>query len=171
MDVKDVIGTINAPIELRGFLSDPTGVGGLNFFLTNVLILIYTVSGIAVLFMIVYAAFQWITAGGDKEAVAKARARITNAIIGLVILSLAFVLTNTIGKFLGFRFFGEGPSQQQIQNGQNRQACESLAYQGYTWNGTECVAPNSGVPDQQLRDACLSKGPGFEWNGRTCVGT
>lgn len=61
--------------------------------------------GIAVLLVLVYlvwGAFDWITSGGDKEAVAKARNKIINALIGLAVLAIAFALARVAGQFLGF---------------------------------------------------------------------
>lgn len=45
---------------------------------------------LAALIQFIVGGFRYITAGGDAESVTKARATITNAIVGLLILSLAF---------------------------------------------------------------------------------
>ncbi|MBU2566686.1 Ig-like domain-containing protein [Patescibacteria group bacterium] len=52
--------------------------------------------GVLLLVMLVYAGFQYMTAGGNPEQVQKATTRIRNAIIGLVIVVSAFALTNFI---------------------------------------------------------------------------
>jgi len=44
---------------------------------------------------------QWITAGGDKQALEKARNGITNAIMGLVIVAAAFAIMTLVGQFFG----------------------------------------------------------------------
>lgn len=60
-----------------------------------------TVAVILVLVMLIVGAYEWITSGGDKEAVAKARNRILNALIGLVILAVAFALARLGGQITG----------------------------------------------------------------------
>lgn len=51
--------------------------------------------------MFVWGAVDWILSGGDKEKIASARKRITTAIIGLVLLSLTFVVMVVVGQILG----------------------------------------------------------------------
>jgi hypothetical protein len=103
---KGVFGTVNAPSELSNLVEagGDTGAGSITLFLNNLISIIYSLIVFIFLFMLIFAAFQWITAGGDKEAVAKARARITNAIIGLIILALAFFITRFTGQLLGFKW-------------------------------------------------------------------
>ena len=52
--------------------------------------------------MLIWGAFEWITSGGDKDNVGKARNRIINALIGLAVLAVAFALFKVAGQFLGF---------------------------------------------------------------------
>lgn len=69
--------------------------------LSSALTIIFVVAALAVLFMLIYGAFQWITSGGEKEAIDKARKRITSALIGLAILALAFFITRVVGQVVG----------------------------------------------------------------------
>ena len=48
----------------------------------------------------VWGAFQYIFAGGNKESLAKARARITWAIVGLIITLLAFLVAQFAQQIL-----------------------------------------------------------------------
>lgn len=100
--VEKTLGVISPPdfISRLGF-----GSFGIGNVLSKFLLLIYIVASIVFVFMIVISALQWITSGGDKEAVGKARGRLTYAIIGITLLALAFVIIKTIGDFLGFKFF------------------------------------------------------------------
>lgn len=52
--------------------------------------------GVIFLVLMLYAGFQWMTAGGDAAKVEKAKVGIRNAVIGLVILATAFAITNFI---------------------------------------------------------------------------
>lgn len=99
LSFDDVIGKITPP----AFISNiGEGGAGINKFLSNILAVIYIFGSIIFLFMIVAGAVQWITSGGDKEAVQKARSRITNAIIGLVLLALARFIAALVGSITGF---------------------------------------------------------------------
>lgn len=50
---------------------------------------------LAIIFIVlmIVSGYQWMTAGGNEEQVKKAQSRIKNAIIGLVIVILAYVIT------------------------------------------------------------------------------
>ncbi len=78
------------------------GYSDLGLFVTNILTLAFGLAILVVLVMLVWGAFEWITSGGDKEAVGKARNRIINALIGLAVLAIAYALTRVAGQFLGF---------------------------------------------------------------------
>jgi hypothetical protein len=54
------------------------------------------------LFNILYAGYEWISAGGDTKKVAGARDRITHAFMGLVIIAGAWSLLAIAGQFLGY---------------------------------------------------------------------
>ncbi len=98
-----VFGRVNPPQQIQN-LTNRGGAEGISFFLTNIINLFFAVSGVVFIFMIIFGAFQWMTSGGDKEAVAKARSRITHAIIGIILLSLAFLIITIIGEVTGFEF-------------------------------------------------------------------
>jgi ABC-type uncharacterized transport system permease subunit len=59
--------------------------------------LVIYISAFLMFFWLIWGVFQYIFAGGDKEQLARARKRITWAIIGFFIVLLAF----TISRFLG----------------------------------------------------------------------
>lgn len=103
-DIQSVFGAVTPPPQIKE-LTSPGGSAGLGLFFTKLINLIYVVGALAFLFMLIIGAFQWITSGGDKEAVSKARGRITSALIGLVLLALAFVIADFIGKLTGFTFY------------------------------------------------------------------
>lgn len=50
-------------------------------------------------FVMIVGAIGWITSGGDKAAIESARGRITNAIVGLIILFALFALVGAIENF------------------------------------------------------------------------
>lgn len=56
--------------------------------------------GITILYIVI-GGFKYMMAGGDPKAVATARAHITFAIIGLVVILMAVVIVKIIGDLLG----------------------------------------------------------------------
>ncbi len=89
------------PIDLTNV---GVGIGGdvpLSTIIGNGIKIIIAIAIIAVLFMLLWGAFQWIISGGDKEKVGSARGIITHALIGLVIIGLALVIVTIVGKIVG----------------------------------------------------------------------
>ena len=76
--------------------------------------LIYTVSfiirwalgfiGIIVFLIFLFAGFEYATAGGDEAKTKSAQSRMVNAVIGLIIIFFAFVVSNAVLSFV----FGTG---------------------------------------------------------------
>ena len=103
---RGVFGTVNPPSELLPFIrAGGEGAGGISLVLNNLITLIYIIAGIVFIFMLLWGAFQWLTSGGEKEAVAAARGRIINAIIGIILFAVAFTIIQIVGTFTGFPFF------------------------------------------------------------------
>ncbi len=71
-------------------------------FVNNALLIAFAFAILFVLIMLIWGAFEWISSGGDKENVGKARGRIINALIGLAVLAVAYALAKVAGQFLGF---------------------------------------------------------------------
>jgi len=50
--------------------------------------------------LVIYAGYLWMTAGGNEEQVGKAKKLLTNAVIGLIVIMLAFAITNFITYYI-----------------------------------------------------------------------
>lgn len=72
--------------------------------ITNAITIVFVVAVLAVLVYMIWGAFSWITSGGDKDKIKSARGMITNALIGLAVLALAFVIARIVGAVLGIDF-------------------------------------------------------------------
>ncbi len=94
----------------------PTGIGVSNYFkplcplngdnvtlggLVDLVItyMLYIAGALAVIYLL-YAGIAYITAGGDETKATKARTAIVNAIIGIIIIVLAFVIEKTAARLL-----------------------------------------------------------------------
>lgn len=62
----------------------------------NIIKVILSLLGVVLVVMIIWSGVQWMTAGGEKGDVQKAKDRLQNAIIGLVIVVAAYALANFI---------------------------------------------------------------------------
>ncbi len=56
----------------------------------------------------IYAGFLWMTASGNEEQITKAKKMITNAVIGIIIVVLAYVVTDFVFKALTSATSGAG---------------------------------------------------------------
>ncbi|MFW0862707.1 MAG: hypothetical protein ACKKL6_03955 [Candidatus Komeilibacteria bacterium] len=52
--------------------------------------------GLVFVILIIWSGFQWMTAGGNSTAIDSAKKRIINAIIGLIIVLAAYVITDFV---------------------------------------------------------------------------
>lgn len=68
-----------------------SAVAGLFFLFSFFLTFLYLLTG----------GVSWLTSGGDKAKLAEARDKITNAIIGLVIVAAAYAIFALVGQFFG----------------------------------------------------------------------
>ncbi len=48
--------------------------------------------------------FDWITSGGDKTKLTSARDKITNALVGLIIVGTVWAITTLVSQFIGIDF-------------------------------------------------------------------
>lgn len=61
--------------------------------ITGIINIFLTLIGVIFLVLILYGGFRWMTAGGETENIKKAQGTIRNAVIGLVIVLLAWAIT------------------------------------------------------------------------------
>jgi hypothetical protein len=96
-------GVVNPEITnpLLGDLGKKTGTEFFQSFIPGLITLAIVIGSIVFFFMLVAGAIQWISSGGDKQAVEGARGRITSALIGIVILLSVFAIAKLIEIFFG----------------------------------------------------------------------
>lgn len=87
------------PIPGQGKLD--TDFKDLGSFITPLLNIVFYIAVFLAFYWLVWGAFQYILAQGNKEELAKARARITWALIGLIIIFLAFLIARFASGIFG----------------------------------------------------------------------
>lgn len=110
------------PIAPTGGLHGPgptapttsTGVGESVAHLVSVVIGLFTlVAGLWFLIQLILGGYAYMSAGGNKEKAQAASQKITQALIGLVIVVLAIFIINLLGYILNIDFLNVG---EMIQN-------------------------------------------------------
>lgn len=101
--VQDIFGTVNKPPGSEFVGNDPVqGVGNLIAFFIQIVLFI---GGLAALLYLLWGAFDWINSSGEKEKLTKAQNKMTNAVIGLILMIAAFTIFSFVmGTVLGGKF-------------------------------------------------------------------
>jgi len=85
------------------FLSNLPGLGQLvSLFVSNAII----VAGVVLLFLIVFAGFTIISAGGNPQKVKQGQDMITAGVLGFIIVVAAFLIVRLIERSLGITILG-----------------------------------------------------------------
>ncbi len=74
------------------YQGDVARLAGFGCLLRNILAAAWPLLGLAFVAMVIWAGFQFISAGGEKEGLAKARKTLTYAVIGLFLAALAWLV-------------------------------------------------------------------------------
>jgi hypothetical protein len=82
----------------EGFKFGSVTLGGV---VTAVLPYIFAAAGIALLLMIISGGFELLTSAGDPKKLDSGKQRLTNAVIGFIIIFVAYWLTQLAGIMLG----------------------------------------------------------------------
>lgn len=69
--------------------------------ISNVLI----ISGLFAFMTIIFAGFSYIAANGDKGKIEQSQNMLNYAILGLIVVVTAFLITRVVGAVIGFKFF------------------------------------------------------------------
>lgn len=93
-DVSKLLG-IGAPAN--------ASKAGFNSIIGLVLSLLILAAIILSLLFLIWGGFDWITSGGDKQKLQSARHKIVFAIVGLVIVFLAFFVVNVVSNLFGIK--------------------------------------------------------------------
>mgnify|MGYP001567243384 FL=1 len=89
-----------------GSIDNPPGLvfsgssGNLGSVLSSLFEIAFFIAAFLAFFWLVWGAFQYIYAGGNKENLAKARSRITWAIVGLLLVAVAYIVSQFAQQIL-----------------------------------------------------------------------
>lgn len=98
--IDDLFGGISPPPAMNVGGNDP--VQGLGKFIGFGIQMFILVAGLFMLLYLLWGAFDWISSSGEKEKITKAQNKITNALIGIVLVFVVLVVFNLLaGNILG----------------------------------------------------------------------
>lgn len=84
-------------------------VGGqLNKVISTIIGVMTAVAAIWFIFQFIIAGYQWIQSGGEKNNIEQARDKITNSLIGLIIVVSAWIVMGVLGGILGLNILNPG---------------------------------------------------------------
>ena len=112
-DIPGLFGTVAPPQGMNFGGSDPGA--GLGKFIGFGINLFTIVAGMFLLIYLLWGALDWIVSGGEKERIAKAQNKITNALIGMVLVFVVLVVFNVLaGQILGIIKVDQATGQWQL---------------------------------------------------------
>lgn len=76
--------------------------------ISNVLVVLTVVAGLSFVIWFLLGGINWITAGGDKGKVDKAKGMMTNGAIGLIIIAVSYAVVWIVGTALGINILEPG---------------------------------------------------------------
>ncbi|MEI8232376.1 MAG: hypothetical protein WCG44_01395 [bacterium] len=89
--------------------TDATGsTSAIEKLISNVLVVLTVVAGMAFVLYFLLGGLNWITAGGDKGKIDKAKGMMTNGAIGLIVIALSYAISWIVGKALGIDILNPG---------------------------------------------------------------
>ncbi len=96
--MNNFFGEIPNPYPDHGY---PTDSPGLGIFINNIVQMVMVVGGLLFFGLLVYSGIQYLTSGGNEDAVESAQNTITYAVIGLVIIAAAWFIVSILETVLG----------------------------------------------------------------------
>lgn len=84
-------------------LTQNQGTSVIGALISSLVTLMLIVGVIIFFFMLIMGAISWIASGGDKGALEAAKGKITNALIGIVLLFSTFAIIKLIETFFGIK--------------------------------------------------------------------
>lgn len=103
MAVNDIFGPISPPPGVNQWIpkgSSGDVARGLLPFANAIVKLLIVVGGLYAFLNIIFAGYQFMSAGGDSKQMEKAWAKIWQSLLGLLIVAGSFVLAVIFGKLL-----------------------------------------------------------------------
>jgi hypothetical protein len=84
----------------------PAQLISLNTVVSTAISSVFAIVGAIFILMLIVAGFNFLNAGTNRDAAAKAQRSLTNAFLGFVVVISAWLILRLLGTFLGITNFG-----------------------------------------------------------------
>ena len=92
---------LNAAVNGAGYSTTAT----FDVIVSTVITLVLGLMGVIFLILAIYGGYTWMMAGGNEEAVAKAKKTLTNAILGIIIVLASYAMVRLVVEVVGNKVF------------------------------------------------------------------
>ena len=93
--------SIKGPLSGDKYLPQPGDMYTLGDIISRVMTYIFVFAGIGLLLMLIMSGFSYLTSAGDPKKLEQGKARLTNAILGFVIIFAAYWVVQIAGIIFG----------------------------------------------------------------------
>lgn len=98
---KGMASQMGALAEKSGYSQTGVLETSIESIVANIIQYVLSFLGVIFIILIIYSGFMWMTAAGDSEKITKAKDILISAVIGIIIVLSAYVITTTILTRLG----------------------------------------------------------------------
>lgn len=98
----------NIIVDIESKATQISPIQDIGLFVSNIVGVALAIASIATFVLLVWGGLEWIMAGGDKNKLESARSRITNALVGLAIVAIAWAVFIFVDYFLGLDLASAG---------------------------------------------------------------
>jgi hypothetical protein len=98
---EDVSNQMGALSITAGYSSDGGAPQSIEGIVANIIQYLLSFLGVLFIILIIYAGFLWMTAAGDMEQITKAKDILISAVIGIIIVLSAYIITAFVLSRLG----------------------------------------------------------------------
>ncbi|MFH1971560.1 MAG: hypothetical protein ABIJ05_04220 [Patescibacteria group bacterium] len=107
--MASIYDNLNVPVKKGGGVIKNININSLSLgeIISSIIPWIFYIAGFALLLMLVLGGFQLLTSAGDKNAMEAAKKRVTNSIVGFVIIFASYWIVQLVGKILGIGIFSQ----------------------------------------------------------------
>ena len=95
--------------NISGDTSGASGLKGITTIVSSTIGIMTVAAGIWFLFQFVIGGFNWISSGGDKAKLQASRDKLTNALIGLIVVVAGWAILALAGTFLNVELTIQNP--------------------------------------------------------------
>jgi hypothetical protein len=105
-DIK--FGQITTPGGYQPGSDIGSATGAVERLISNTLVVLTATASIGFVLFFLLGGLNWITAGGDKGKIDKAKGMMTNGAVGLIVITVSYSITWIVGQALGIDILEPG---------------------------------------------------------------